>query len=134
MPRKTGKPSAPSSSTHEPDEDSSSAYMREQFEQGSRLAPFHWASLWKRGLIPGSVPQWVAVYFATLAADYYQGAQEATREGKKPTTLHELAGLSHVKPNVWKKARRKNEAILLHYYFYSIVREARSGEHRSGGR
>ena len=95
MPSSTEKPSAPSSSTREPDEHSASAYMREKFEQGSRLAPFHWASLWKRGMIPGAVPQWVAEYLATLAADYYQGAQEATREGKKPKTLDELAGFSH---------------------------------------
>ena len=127
MPRKTGKPSALFSGTHEMDEDTVSIMMHERFEQGDQLAPFHWAYTWKIGLCSGPMPRWVAEYFATLAADYDQGAREARREGEKPKTLDELAGLSHIKPNPWKAADRRYKAILLKHFFESIVRAARSG-------
>ena len=124
----TRKPDAPSLSAQEPGEDIISISLREQYEQGDRLAPFLYAFSWKSGLCSGPVPQWVAEHFATLASDYFREAREALREGRRPPSLDKLAGLSGMKINAWKAANRQHTAHLLKHFFDRIIRDVRSSQ------
>ena len=132
MPNKTRKPDAPNLSAQEPGDDTLSIWLREQYEQGDQLAPFLYASSWKRGLCSGPVPQWVAEHFVTLASDYYREAREALREGRRPPSLDKLAGLSGVKTNAWKAANRLHNAYLLKHVFDTTIQNVRSGQHNKG--
>ena len=100
------------------------------FDEDDPVGPFRWAAAWKIGQpsFSANVPDWVLEYFLDLAARYWFERKAALREGRRPPTLDELAGLSGVKTNAWKAANRLHKAHLLKHFFDSIIQDVRSGQ------
>lgn len=102
------------------------------FDEDDPLGPFRWAAAWKIGQPSSSVyvPDWVLEYFLDLAARYWFERKAALREGRRPLTLDELAGLSGAKSTAWTAAGRADKAAQVRHAFDTLVENARNERQR----